>query len=263
MTKRWMFFLAALLFLFGTVSGGEAPERRSVFRNDSEHLLYGVPAEPDLLLSRRGFAVGYSRRRRQAIWVSYLLTAECLERPPVRRSNVFQADPEVRSRPVRPRDYTRTGYDRGHLVPAADMTYCAETMEHSFFMTNISPQLPGCNRGIWKRLESQVRRWALRERKLYVITGPVFADNSGTMGKTDIPVPVAFYKVILDLTPPFKMIGFVVPNQPSKKRIRNFAVPVDEVEALTGCDFFGGLDDALEDELEKQCDFSSWELPPN
>jgi len=251
--------LAAIFSAFLLLSGGgAAAEHIGIPIKESEHLIFGIPEEPDLLLSRRGFAVGYSRRCRQAIWVSYILSSERLTMPPVKRSNRFQPDPALKVRPVRPRDYTRTGYDRGHLAPAADMTYSMETMEHSFFMTNISPQLPGCNRGIWKRLETQVRRWALREGRLCIVTGPVFAVDGKMMGRTDIPLPVAFYKVILDLTPPYKMIAFVIPNAPSKRRLQSFVLTVDEVEKLTGCDFFSGLDDALENELEKRSDFNEW-----
>ena len=76
--------------------------------------------------------------------------------------------------------------------------------------------------------------------------------------KTDSPVPVAFYKVILDMTPPMKMIGFVIPNQPTKRRLQSFVVSVDDVEALTGCDFFSGLDDETEERLEKEADLSAW-----
>ena len=91
-------------------------------------------------------------------------------------------------------------------------------------------------------MEKQVRNWALKEEKLYVITGPIFSENPFVMGKTEIPVPEAFYKVVLDLTPPMKMIGFIVPNKITKRRIGSFAVSVDEVERLTGYDFFSELE---------------------
>ena len=150
------------------------------------------------------------------------------------------------------------GFDKGHLAPAADMTYSFGSMSDSFFMTNISPQIPGCNRGIWKRLENQVRRWAIKEKKLYIITGPIFSEKPAVMKTAAIPVPVAFYKVILDLMPPMKMIGFIVPNQTSKRRIASFAVSVNEVERITGYDFFSQLDDELENSLEANIDIFTW-----
>ncbi len=160
----------------------------------------GIPYKTDLMLTRQGFALGYSKKYRQALWVSYILTSENLKTPKVRRLDGFSPDPAVKYRPVQPKDYLRTGYDRGHLAPAADMTYSLEPMKNSFFMTNISPQIPGCNRGIWKRLEKQIRLWALKEHKLCVITGPVFRKYNKRMGEAKIPVPYAFYKVVLDMT---------------------------------------------------------------
>ena len=173
--------------------------------------------------------------------------------------NNFKPDPEIKFQPVRPRDYSKSGYDKGHLAPAADMTYSVQSMENSFLMSNISPQLPGCNRGIWERLESQVRRWTIKERKIYVITGPVFQSVPLLMKKSSIPVPVAFYKILFDLTPPCKMISFIVPNQTSKRRVASFTVTVDEAERITGFDFFSGLDDATENKLEAEADFKMWE----
>ena len=128
-------------------------------------------------------------------------------------------------------------------------------------MSNISPQIPGCNRGIWKRLEKQVRMWAIKEQKLCVITGPIFQPRAQTLGKTDIPIPAAFYKVILDMTPPMKMIGFIVPNETTKRRLHSFVVTVDEVEKITGYDFFRELPDEIENKLESNCNFMDWELP--
>ena len=139
------------------------------------------------------------------------------------------------------------------------MTYSFGSMNDTFFMTNISPQIPGCNRGICKRLENQVRRWAVKEGKIYIITGPIFSKKPAVMKTAAIPVPVAFYKVILDLTPPMKMIGFIVPNQTSKRRIASFAVSVDEVERITGYDFFSTLDDELETNLEKSYNWNLWQ----
>ena len=194
----------------------------------------------------------------------HILTAEQLNGPRVRRAAKFQADPAVRYRPVKPRDYTRTGYDRGHLAAAADMAYSTETMKHSFYMTNISPQLPGCNRGIWKRLETQIRKWALAEECLCVITGPLFPqedEKAEEEGAISLPVPYAFYKVVLDMTPPKKMIAFIVPNRAGRERLQRFVVTVDDVEKLTGCDFFSELDDELEEKLERHSDFSLWQAP--
>ena len=245
-----------LLLLFSPVFAGE----NSLFAPD--HLPFGIPQEPDLLVTRRGFALGYSNKYRQALWVSYILTSENTLGKRIRRSNKFAIDPAVRFMPVRPADYNRSGYDRGHLAPAADMTYSTLTMANSFLMSNISPQIPGCNRGIWKRLETQVRKWALREEKVYIVTGPIFDLEYRAYRSFRLPVPKAFYKVVLDMTPPYKMAAFIVPNSTSKKRISSFAVSVDEVEKATGLDFFSALPDDVEIMLEMQTALDQWVQKP-
>ena len=260
--KRLSAWLASLLLIPLLLFGGapELSERETVApeRCLPDHLIFGVPQETDLLLSKRGFSIGYSHKVRQAIWVCYILSAEDLTGGKVPRAGKFRVDPAVKFRPVTPEEYNCTGYDRGHLAPAADMARSVETMDDSFFMTNISPQVPGCNRGVWKRLEKQVRQWAEKEGRLCIVTGPIFGSGDGAMGATDIAVPEAFYKVIFDLTPPRKMIAFIIPNEPSKKRLDAFAVTVDMVEDLTGCDFFRELDDETEDRMEAEADISVW-----
>ena len=226
--------------------------------SDYLHTQFGIPAETDILLTREGFAVGYSKKYRQAVWVSYILTSDNLQKKQLRRSDKFMADPAIHKRPVKPVDYNRSGFDRGHLAPAADMTYALNPMTHSFFMSNISPQVPGCNRGIWKRLESQVRQWALKEGQLCVVTGPLFKKRNHRMPQSRIPIPYAFYKVIFDMTPPAKMIAFIIPNQTSKKRLASFAVSVDTVEYLTGFDFFSSLPDEEEEKMESAFSFNDW-----
>lgn len=221
-----------------------------------ESLSYGIPSHTDLLLSCKGFSIGYSHVRRQPLWVCYILTAEKLQLPRVRRRNKFMPDPRILRDPVKPADYRRTGFDRGHLAPAADMSYSSLMMKHSFYMSNISPQLPGCNRGIWKRLEMQVRKWAIREKQICIITGPLFTGESKNMGKSRIAVPDGFYKIILDLTPPYKMAAFIIPNQATRKRLTSFAVPADKVEEITGFDFFPNFPGA--EELEKATRSELW-----
>lgn len=223
-----------------------------------DNLMYGIPGEADLLINREGFALGYSHEHRQALWICYVLTKKNLLREQTKRTNKFLPDPAITFCPVQPQDYNRTGYDRGHLAPAADMTYSFDAMLHSFFMSNISPQIPGCNRGIWKRIENQARKWAKKEGRLYIITGPIFGSDRKWLGKTGIPIPTGFYKIILDMTPPMKMIAFITPNQPSKKRVYSFVTTVDHIEELTGFDFFSKMEDALEAKLEKEADFSLW-----
>lgn len=259
------FLIFSILFSPFFLHSEETKEKKNPFPEQEffqmQELLFGIPDLSDLLITRKGFTFSYSYRYRQAIWVAYILTAGNLQKKQKKRRNSFRKDPAIVFSPVRPKDYRKTGYDKGHLAPAADMTYSAESMKNSFFMTNISPQNPGCNRGIWKRVEREIRKWAVREKHLYIITGPVFQNTEKKLGNTSIPIPAAFYKVVLDMTPPLKMIAFLVPNAPSRRRIQFFCVSVDKIEEVTGYDFFSALPDELENKLEKECNFLSWLRP--
>ena len=176
------------------------------------------------------------------------------------RSNYsFRRDPAIPTGSAVTSDYTRSGFDRGHLAPAADMAYSEETMRDSFYMTNISPQRPEFNRGIWKDLESWARQTAIKEGMVVIITGPVFpTQDAETIGKNKVTVPTHFYKIIYDLTPPQKMIGFLLPNKKSNKPLREFAVSVDKIEKLTGLNFFSEVPLPKQNKLESNCSVKAW-----
>ena len=177
------------------------------------------------------------------------LTAERLRMRWVDRTNDFRPDPKVESGSAVPADYQRTEYDRGHLVAAADMAFSTEAMSETFFMSNMAPQNPGFNKGIWRELEELTRDWAKRFKHLYVVTGPVFNEKVRFwIGDNQVAVPPAFYKVIL-----------VIPNEMTNERLENFATSIDKVEDLTGIDFFPDLmPKPMEESLEADYDVSLW-----
>ena len=226
----------------------------------SDNLDYGKPSENVLVIERKGYALGYNRKWKIAEWVSYRLTRDEVLSNVCDRADLFVKDPLLSSDFSIPEDYLRSGYDRGHLAPAADMHWSQEVMAESFYMSNMTPQAPQFNRGIWKHLEKWVRDMALVETNIVVVTGPIVASNdlTNTIGRNKVVVPSAFYKVILDETPPRKMIGFILENKGSSLSITNSVVTVDEVEKVTGLDFFKMLPDDKEDELEARADFISW-----
>lgn len=151
------------------------------------------------------------------------------------------------------------------MAPAGDMRWSPEAMSDSFLMTNMSPQHPRCNRATWKYLEEQVREWAKKEKELYVICGPVFAEKSITICNGTIPVPLAYFKIVYDATPPEKMIAFIIPNWKTKGNLQNFTVTVEQVEKITGFNFFSNLPE--EPQLKLETTFSvdawSWRTPFN
>lgn len=194
------------------------------------------------------YELEYSEQHEQALWVYYTLTAANINGTAKRKNN-FKNDPLVPTKSASTKDYTGSGYDRGHLCPAASMTINQTAMDESFYMSNMSPQAPSFNRGRWKQLEGQVRDWVLKEKKLHVVTGPIFESNLGTLGANDT-VPGYYYKVIYDPTGEQKMIGFILPNRKIEGSIFEYVVTVDEVELRTGIDFFYALPDDVENRLE-------------
>ena len=217
-----------------------------------------LPVPSDNLVKHTYYSLSYNEKFEQANWVYYTLTDQMVEGGGVERSNKFKVDPMVVSGSAKSSDYTKSGYDRGHLCPAADMGFSTISMQESFLMANISPQAPDFNRGIWKELETEVRIWAKKEHKIYVVTGPVFKDDKGTIGADHVLVPGFFFKIIYEETDEPKIIAFVFPNRKSDRPISDFAVTVDEAEKLTGFDFFSQLPDEIESRIEGRIDLSGW-----
>ncbi len=247
-----------LAFVF-LLSLGCGTSSENLLYPSSEHLPYGIPGPADHIATREGYAVGLSCRHKVAVWISYRLTKDKVLAKNATRSDRFREDREFPCCSVKPGDYKGSGYDRGHLAPAGDMTYSVKAMEESFLMTNIAPQTPGFNRGIWKKLETQVRQWAIIEEDIIVVTGVIFPQEiTQTVGSCKITVPSGFFKIIYDLTPPQKMIAFVIPNEGSKQDLQDFAVTVDAVEKITGLDFFPNLPQPVQQKLESEIDFAQW-----
>jgi len=204
------------------------------------------------------YSLMYDEANEQADWVFYKLTSYMLGGNASRTDN-FREDPFVTTGSAALADYKGTGYDRGHLCPAGDMVTDLVAMSESFYLSNMSPQVPAFNRGIWKILEGMVRNWAVNEKEIYVATGPVFKDNLGSIG-SHVTIPGYYYKVVYDPTGDQKMIAFVLPNAKGEKQLPEYIVSVDYVENLTGIDFFSGLPDDVENKLEANSNKSLWEF---
>ena len=224
-----------------------------------DNLALGVPGSNGVqVVNRRGYALGFSLKHKQPLWVAYRLTAAEVTNAVVRRADQFAFDPQIVGGSVTLEDYRGSGYDRGHLAPAADMKWDAQAMQESFLLSNISPQVSPFNGGIWKKLEDWCRSLAVRRGCLWVVTGPVFPEDEDheTIGRSKVTVPKFFYKVVYDERAG-RMIGFIMPNRPNQN-IYKFALTVDEVEEATGLDFFSALPKDVQSKLEAECDTRKW-----
>nr|WP_294859466.1 DNA/RNA non-specific endonuclease [uncultured Fluviicola sp.] len=213
---------------------------------------------PDLIITHTGFSLLYNEPHEQASWVAYELTKEETTKK-FERTDKFIPDPKVSTKTANNADYAGAGYDRGHLAPAADMGWSEITVAESFYYSNMSPQEPSFNRGIWKKTEELVRDWAIENNSLFIITGPVLTTGLKTIGKNEVSVPKYYYKVILDYSQPsVKGIGFIMPNADSKESPAHFAVSIDSIEQFTGIDFFPLLPDDQENLIEKTLCMDCW-----
>ena len=210
------------------------------------------------ILSYTQFTISYNEDHEQPDWVAYELTDD--EASAKRdRCNCFIKDESVTTGSATKKDYSSTGFDRGHLSPAADNNLSEEANRESFLMSNMSPQLPSFNRGIWAELESWVRDQAEYNSTIYVVTGPVFINNLGSIGKNNVTIPGSFYKILLRFDgKKGKSIAFLLPHIGATGEIADYIVPVNAIEALTGLDFFPELPSSTENKIESQFELKKW-----
>lgn len=206
------------------------------------------------------YSLSYSETHEQPEWVAYELKKNQVVNADFERP-YFEMDLAVATKSAHWRNYKNSGYDRGHLCPAADREFSKSAYNETFLTSNISPQLHEFNAGIWNRLEQQVRQWALYYDGVFVITGGVLEDPQDVIGTEQVSVPRYFYKIIYDQsydTP--KVAAFLMPHREENGPLSSYQVTVDRIEALTSIDFFPALDDTLEARLESTKVTKAWDF---
>lgn len=217
-----------------------------------------VVSRPEERIEHLAYTVSYNPNWRIPNWVAYELTARETEGVEERAKH-FVPDPDVKGVCPETRDYSNSGYDRGHMAPAGDMKWSEQAMRESFYMTNICPQNHNLNAGDWKTIEEKARDWAAKYGKLYVVCGPIVSQNPQTIGKAKVAVPDAFFKVFLCKNGKnWQAIGFLCENVAGHRKLSTYCKSVDEIEALTGIDFFPKLNDKVENEIEASYDIALW-----
>ena len=217
------------------------------------------PGTPEQIVEYEGFRVSFNPENKTPNWVAWELLGTETDGV-VKRSDNFWCDENVKGCPD-PSDYKNSGYDRGHMCPAADQKWSEQAMSDCFSMANMVPQDHALNAGAWQTLESKERQWAKRDSAIVIIAGPIYEDaDRQTIGSAGVRVPSAFFKVMIA---PYvdepRGIGFVYPNMTSPGNMRDYSMSIDEVEKITGYDFFYNLPDDIEEKIESQVSFKAWD----
>ena len=216
----------------------------------------GTPAQAK---EYKGFTVNFNTSNRTPNYVCWELLGTETDGSSSRAHEKFWQDEEIKNCP-KTSDYTHSGYDRGHLYPAADAKWDAESMSQCFSMANISPQVHALNAGAWKTLEDKERLWAKRDSAIIIIAGPIYqSEDKLRIGQAGVRVPSAYFKVLLA---PYvdnpRAIAFVYPNEQCPGNMQNYSQSVDYVESITGFDFFSSLPDEIENKIESTYSFKEW-----
>lgn len=233
-------------------------------QNNNSEILLPIKDKKGLILKRKNYILSYNKEMNIPNWVAWQLDKDKLIERVSRKNYNFCTDPNLEVvDAIIPQDYAYSGYDRGHMCPAGDSKWSAEAMKESFYMTNICPQHPNLNGGDWHELEQACRRWAKKD-VLYIVCGPILykkAINPPIGKEHKIRVPDAFFKVILAGVEKGKprAIGFIYKNTAGNHPLDSYVNTIDQVERITGLDFFPALPDEIENIIEKECDLKYWE----
>lgn len=211
------------------------------------------------IIEHEGFRISYNSNRCIPNWVAYELK-KSETYGDVERTDYFDIDPTISGPQAKFGDYSHTGYDRGHMAPAGDMKWSKEAMDACFYLTNICPQNHALNKGDWNDLEIKCRQWARKYGKAWIVTGPIITSKTPkTIGSHHVVVPDAFFKAVLVPNGSgYEAIAFVMDNAPGDGDIMNDVVSIDDLENLTGIDFFYALPDEVENEVEDAYKLSVW-----
>ena len=235
----------------------------------------GLPAlqAGDELVKHAALTLAYANQFEQARWVAHMIIPDVIKGT-VFRTNDFRVDEKVKAgsaveadyflkkmKTDSSFDYDGFGYDRGHLAPSADFRWSKTALSESYYYSNMSPQLADFNRGSWGDLEDAIRGYMYGHptTELYVVTGPVLKTGLPVIerGINKVSIPTEYFKVVMDLENK-KAIAFLMPNQAITKPLKTFATSINEIEKITGLDFFNKLSPALQEQMESQSDPTSW-----
>ena len=278
--KRNSIITLVVLALLGTayhfIWGDESGEENLGFTEGTEYvgsekelmsrieIPYRLEDNESNIIEHMGYALSYNSDYRVPNWVAYeLLESEVLTAYRSREDK-FEPDPLVKGRQAYDQDYVGSGYDRGHMAPAADMRWSSQTMKECFYLSNVCPQDHNLNSGAWNDLEKQVRREARFYKSVYVVCGPIFEYNDPKhIGRNHVMVPDSFFKALLARRKDgsYAAIGFIFPNETCTRNLTLYAITVDQLESKLGMDLFFNLETKAQDKAEAEMDpYGDWRI---
>lgn len=245
----------------------EASEASATPEADADSCLkFAMPTTasgtPEQILTNLAYISSFNNETLIPNWVAWRLTADHTNGNVKRNGKAFTPDDRVPEQyRVTTYDYMRSGYDRGHMCPAGDNKWSEDAMQQCFLMTNMCPQDHGLNIGDWNEMENQCRRWADKYGEIYVVCGPIlYKGKHKHIGQDHkVTVPEAFFKVVLCMKGKPKGIGFIYKNEGGDRPKGDYVNSIDQVERITGLDFFPTLPDNIEKEVEAEADLDDWE----
>ncbi len=265
--KRFFYYVIAILILVGLYyveqeqNTSISQENYKASQNRSElSTARFLPTSNQEIIHHKTYSLSYNERHEQAEWTAHVLRESDIKKVNFKRP-YFEIDELVSTGAANWRNYKNSGYDRGHLVPAGDRRGSLKDYEETFLTSNISPQIHEFNAGIWNDLEQQIRAQVEKRGDLYIITGPILDDNLPAIGNEDVSVPAAFFKIIYNDASNHgepNLTAFLIPHKNSNQPTTDFIVAVDQIEELTGIDFFSQLPDDVENRLEQNRSTAGW-----
>ena len=267
--KTKTYIAAAVLAVLGAgyyfidgQGGNDNPEPVEIVATDVAEGLEIPATSTGRIVEHGAYVSSYNLQTLIPEWVAYELTAEEASGRRDREGIEFRMDPSLKGVTQAMReDYSGSGWTKGHMMPAADAATSSTDMAETFYFTNICPQNEVLNAGDWQYLEKRVRAWAKRYGSVYVVTGPIVGENKyGTIGDRDVVIPDSFYKAILARREDgsYTAVAFVMDNDEERYMLKDCSMSVNDLEALTGLDFFPGLDDRIEEKVEGTVRRSDW-----
>ncbi len=259
-TWKWLFFVIVAIVIANVIQIiAKENKQNATFNSEGIEMVVIPETMTNETFYYTGYTVYFNKDTHLPNCTVYELTRQETQGK-VPRAKKFQEDPNLDGSATHS-DYTNSGYDRGHMVPAGDMKWNEQAMQECFYMTNIVPQKKALNSGAWNSLEQKIRNWADRDSALIVITGPIVKneDLNNTIGDNNVVIPSSIFKVVLaPFVTPIRAIAFIYPNQKAKGGLAKHVVSVDDVETATGMDFFSILPDDLETQIESTSDINQW-----